>query len=162
MVDTDEVAISHLQRRKIEGRVLIAFIHALRERIGKNAAAEIVDETIRRLAIVDGARWAVTYGRTLGSLQRVVQELWSGGGGMQIEAVDQSESHFDFNVTRCGYAEFYKEQGLSDIGFQIHCKRDHAMVAGFNGEIELSRRQTIMQGAACCDFRFRKQPGRAD
>jgi hypothetical protein len=31
------------------------------------------------------------------------------------------------------------------------------MVAGFNGELELSRSQTIMEGAACCDFRFRKR-----
>jgi hypothetical protein len=77
---------------------------------------------------------------------------------MDIQVVGESEDHLEFNVTRCGYAEFYKELGLSELGFRVHCNRDHAMVVGFNSELELSRSQTIMQGATCCDFRFRKRP----
>jgi hypothetical protein len=34
------------------------------------------------------------------------------------------------------------------------------MLEGFNGEIELERTQTIMQGAPCCDFRYRRKPAR--
>jgi predicted ArsR family transcriptional regulator len=158
MVDTTEVAISHLQRRKIEGRVLIPFIQALRDKFGEDAAGEVVDETIRKLAAEDGASWAATYGRTTASMRRVAQELWAGGGGMDVQVIGESEDHLDFNVTRCGYAEFYKELGLADLGVRIHCNRDHAMVAGLNSELELSRRQTIMAGATCCDFRFRKRP----
>lgn len=157
MVDTNEVAISHLQRRKIEGRVLIPFIQALRDKFGESAAREVVDETIRNQATEDGARWAETYGRTTASLRKVAEQLWAGGGGMEIQIVGESEDHLDFNVTRCRYAEFYKELGLPDLGFRVQCNRDNAMVAGFNDELELSRSQTIMQGAACCDFRFRKR-----
>jgi predicted ArsR family transcriptional regulator len=158
MVDANEIAISHLQRRKIEGRVLIPFIQALRDKFGEKATREVVDETIRRLAAEDGARWAETYGQTTASLRAVAQDLWAGGGGMDVQLVGESDDHLDFNVTRCGYAEFYKALGLADLGFRIHCNRDHAMVAGFNSELELSRSQTIMEGAACCDFRFRKRP----
>ena len=71
--------------------------------------------------------------------------------------LSESDSHLDFNVTRCRYAEFYKELGLTDLGFQMHCGRDFAMVAGFNDGLELSRSQTIMEGGSCCDFRFRKR-----
>jgi L-2-amino-thiazoline-4-carboxylic acid hydrolase len=158
MADTTEVAISHLQRRKIEGRALIPFIQALRDKFGEDAAGEVVDETIRKFAAEDGASWAATYGRTTASMRRVAQELWAGGGGMDVQLIGESEDHLDFNVTRCGYAEFYKELGLSDLGFRIHCNRDHIMLVGFNGQIELSRSQTIMAGATCCDFRFRKRP----
>jgi predicted ArsR family transcriptional regulator len=158
MAETNEVAISHLQRRKIEGRVLIPFIQALRDKLGENAAREVVDATIRKFAAEDGAKWAATYGQTTSSLRKVAQELWAGGGSMDVEVVGESEDHLDFNVTRCGYAEFYKELGLSDLGFRVHCNRDHAMLVGFNGQIELSRSQTIMEGATCCDFRFRKRP----
>ena len=158
MVDTTEVAISHLQRRKIEGRVLIPFIQALRDKFGEHAAGEVVDETIRKLAAEDGARWAATYGRTTASMRTMAQELWAGGGGMDVQVIDESEDHLDFNVTRCGYAEFYKELGLADLGVRVHCNRDHAMLVGFNNELELSRSQTIMAGATCCDFRFRKRP----
>jgi L-2-amino-thiazoline-4-carboxylic acid hydrolase len=157
MVDANEVAISHLQRRKIEGRVLTPFIQVLRERFGQDAMQDVVDETIRRLAAEDGARWAATFGQTMASLRTVAEELWAGGGGMDVQVLDQSEDHLDFNITRCGYAEFYKELGLSDLGVRIQCGRDHAMLAGFNDKLELSRSQTIMEGAACCDFRFRKR-----
>jgi predicted ArsR family transcriptional regulator len=153
MAGTREVAISHLQRRKIEGRVLIPFLQTLREQLGENAMREVLDATIRKLAVDDGAAWAETYGRTTASLRTVAQELWAGG----VQVISESDEHLDFNVTRCQYAEFYKELGLSDIGYRVHCNRDHAMVVGFNGELDLSRSRTIMEGAACCDFRFRKK-----
>ena len=147
MVDTTEVTISHLQRRKIEGRMLIPFIQALRGKFGEAVASEVVDEIIRKLAAEDGASWAATYGRTTASMRRVAEELWEGGGGMDVQVIGESEDHLDFNVTRCGYAAFYKELGLADLGVRVHCNRDHAMVAGFNNELELSRSQTIMAGA---------------
>ena len=157
MAGTREVAISHLQRRKIEGRVLIPFLRTLREQLGENAMREVLDATIRKLAADDGAAWAETYGRTTASLRTVAQELWAGGAAMDVQVISESEDHLDFNVTRCQYAEFYNELGLSDIGYRVHCNRDHAMVVGFNGELDLSRSGTIMEGAACCDFRFRKK-----
>jgi predicted ArsR family transcriptional regulator len=157
MADTREVAISHLQRRKIEGRVLVPFIQTLKEKLGEDAMREVLDATIRKLATDDGAAWAESYGRTTASLRTVAEELWAGGGAMDVQVISESEDHLDFNVTRCQYAEFYKELGLSDIGYRVHCNRDHAMVVGFNGELELSRSQTILEGAACCDFRFRKK-----
>ena len=62
-----------------------------------------------------------------------------------------------FDVTRCRYAEFWQDMGLANIGYQVHCRRDFAMIHGFNPEIELTRTQTRMQGAGHCDFRFRKK-----
>jgi hypothetical protein len=129
----------------------------LREKLGESAVREVLDATIRKLAADDGAAWGQIYGRTMASLRTVAQELWAGGGAMDVQIISESDDHLDFNVTRCQYAEIYKELGLSDIGYRVHCNRDHAMVVGFNGELELSRSQTVMEGAACCDFRFRKR-----
>ncbi|MPZ32907.1 MAG: hypothetical protein GEV13_18275 [Rhodospirillales bacterium] len=155
-VMTDEIAISHLQRRKIEGRVFIPFIDACREKFGEGPTRELVAAAICSLATADGARWADMFGADIDGLRRVA-ELWAGGGGMEVEVIDQAVDHLDFNVTRCRYAEFYKELGLADLGSQIHCSRDHAMVEGFNDGLELTRSQTIMAGASCCDFRFRRK-----
>jgi L-2-amino-thiazoline-4-carboxylic acid hydrolase len=159
MTSDQEVPISHLQRRKIEGRVLIPLIQACREKFGEAAARELVAETIRRLAVNDGATWAAAEGSDLSSLRKVAVDVWAGGGSLDIHVVNQTDDRLDFNVTRCRYAEFYREMGLSDIGFLVHCNRDHAMIAGFNPEIELVRTQTRMEGASHCDFRFtRKAP----
>lgn len=154
---TDDITITHLERRKIEGRVLIPFIAACRERFGDGPTRELVADAIRSLAAGDGARWAETFGADIEGLRRVAEELWAGGGGMELEVVDQTADRLDFNVTRCRYAEFYQELGLADLGALIHCSRDHAMVEGFNDGLELSRSQTIMAGGTCCDFRFRRK-----
>jgi L-2-amino-thiazoline-4-carboxylic acid hydrolase-like protein len=157
MTDTSDLPISHLQRRKIEGRVLIPFVETLRQKLGDEVAGEILDATIRRLAVDDGQRWAETYGQGMEALKRVAEDVWAGGGAMDLQIKGQSEQHLDFDVTRCAYAEFYQALGLADIGYRIHCNRDHAMVTGFDEKLELSRSQTIMQGAAHCDFRYRSR-----
>jgi predicted ArsR family transcriptional regulator len=157
MTDQSEVAISHLQRRKIEGRVLIPFLQAVAEKFGEDAMHEVLDTTIRKVATDDGAAWAKTFGRSTASMRRVAEDVWAGGDAMDVRVMGEADDRLDFNVTRCGYAEFYKQLGLAELGYRIHCMRDHAAVAGFNDQLELSRSQTIMQGAACCDFRFRRK-----
>lgn len=120
-------------------QVLIPCVQTRREKLGENAMREVLDATIRKLAADDGAAWAETYGQTTASLRTVAQELWAGSGS-------ESDDHLDFNVTHCQCAEFYKELGLSDIGYRVHCNRDHAMVVGFDGELELSRRRHARSG----------------
>lgn len=153
----DEVPISHLQRRKIEGRVLMPFIEAYRKKFGDGPTRELVLATVRTLSAGEGARWAEVFGGDIDGLRRVAEEVWAGGVGMDVEVIDQTADRLDFDVTRCGYAEFYKELGLAELGYQIHCTRDFAMITGFNGDIRQERRQTIMEGAACCDFRFTRK-----
>jgi hypothetical protein len=158
MTREHEAPISHLQRRKIEGRVLIPFIEACREQFGEAATRDLVVATILRLAAREGEQWAERFGGGLAALKRVAEDVWAGGGGMDIEMIQQTDDRLDFNVTRCGYAAFYQELGRADIGALVHCSRDHAMAAAFDPSIELVRTGTIMEGKPCCDFRFRKRP----
>ncbi len=157
MTAEQEIPISHLQRRKIEGRVLIPFIEACRERLGDAVAHELVAATIRRLAAADGARWAETFGTSIAGLRKVAEDVWAGGGSLAVDVTAETADRLEFNVTRCRYAEFYQELGLADLGALIHCSRDHAMIAGFNDGLELERTQTLMGGASHCDFRFRRK-----
>jgi hypothetical protein len=156
---TDEISIDHLQKRKIEARVLIPFVAACREKFGDGPTRELIAATIHGLAAGEGAGWAARFGGDMAGLRALVETVWgqAGGGGLEIEIVGQTADRLDFNVTRCRYAEFYQELGLADLGTQIHCARDHAMVSGFNDDFELSRSGTIMAGAGCCDFRFRRK-----
>jgi hypothetical protein len=55
---SDEIAIGHLQKRKIEARVLIPFIAACREKFGDGPTGEAVAATVRVLAVEEGAKWA--------------------------------------------------------------------------------------------------------
>jgi len=58
-------------------------------------------------------------------------------------------------VTRCRFAEMYRGMGASDLGFLLSCSRDFSLSEGYSDALHLERTQTIMQGAAFCDFRYR-------
>jgi hypothetical protein len=148
--------ITHLERRRIEAGVLIPMLQAFQRALGKERANEIAREVIAELARQDGERWAQQYGNDLPALQ-AVSGVWSAGGSLEIEPLEQSAGRLHFNVTRCRYAELYQDLGLPELGYLFHCNRDFAMVKGFNPGIELERTQTIMQGAHHCDFRFRSK-----
>jgi hypothetical protein len=62
---------------------------------------------------------------------------------------------FEFNVTRCRFAEMYRSLGLADLGPILSCSRDGRMIDGFNPAIGFTRTQTLMEGATHCDFRYR-------
>jgi hypothetical protein len=153
----DEIAIPHLQKRKIEARALLPFVTACREKFGAAATAEVVADAINATAAKEGVQWAERFGGNIAGLRKLAETVWGSGGGLDLEVVDETADHLAFNVTRCRYAEFYKELGLQDLGTLMHCNRDRAMVTGFNAEIALERSQTIMQGGSCCDFRFRRK-----
>ena len=145
--------ITHLERRKIEGGVLIPMVQAFQHAIGKDRANEIAREVIIELARRDGERWAQRFGDDLAAMEKV-SGVWGGGGSLEIHQLEKSTGKLDFNVTRCQYAEFYKELGLPELGYLFHCNRDFAMVEGFSSHLTLERTQTIMEGASHCDFRF--------
>lgn len=154
---TDEIAISHLQKRKIEARALIPFIRACREKFGDGLTGEVLAAAIESWAADEGAKWAERFGSDIAGLRNLAETVWAGTGGLDLEIVDQTGDRLAFNVTRCRYAEFFRELGLQDLGVLIHCSGDRAMVTGFADDIELERSQTIMQGGSCCDFRFRRR-----
>jgi hypothetical protein len=148
--------LTHLERRKIEGGVLIPMVQAFQRALGKDRANEIAREVIVELARQDGERWAQQFGNDLPAMRKV-SGVWAGGGSLEIKTLEATDARLDFNVTRCGYAEFYKELGLPELGYLFHCNRDFAMVEGFSPDLRLERTQTVMQGASHCDFRFTRK-----
>ena len=45
--------------------------------------------------------------------------------------------------------------GLGKIGHLLSCNRDGTFCQGYDPNITLERKQTIMEGASCCTFRYR-------
>ena len=82
------------------------------------------------------------------------QSLWKLGGAMEMEVKEQTETSYVFNVTRCKYAEMYRDMGLGEIGHLLSCQRDATFCEGYDKRMRLKRTQTIMQGASHCDFQY--------
>jgi hypothetical protein len=65
-------------------------------------------------------------------------------------------------VTRCRYAELYHALGIPELGTLLSCNRDYALIEGFNPDVDLTRTQTIMEGATYCDFRYRRRAAQSE
>ena len=147
--------ISHLQLREIQAPIAACLIKEFAKTVGFEKALEMATVAIRSDALPAGKRMAEELGsNTLKDLARLVRELWSKDDAMTVEFLVETEQNLHFNVTHCEYAELYRKLGILELGYCLSCSRDDPFVKGFNSQIQLVRTQTIMQGAAYCDFRF--------
>ena len=81
-------------------------------------------------------------------------ERWTRGGALEIEVPEASDERFDFNVTRCRYAEMYREMGPGGIGHLLSCNRDApSSKASIRGSGWSAPRRSW--AAPCCTFRYR-------
>lgn len=148
--------IGVLKRREIEARIIGPIVEALAKEFDRERVLAIVAETIINVARKQGAERAAAMGDdSLVAFSNSAGD-WRKGNALEIEILEQSEDRYDYNVTRCRYAEMYQSLGLAELGAVLSCNRDYSLVEGFNPEIKLERQQTIMQGAPCCTFRYSK------
>ncbi len=146
-------AVPILTRREIEARVLGPLIKAFMGRFGKEETLGILRPMIEEQAEQSGRDAAgQAGGRSLAHYARAM-ESWSAGDALDEERLELTDKTFRWNVTRCAYAEMYRELGLADLGFELSCTRDYAMLRGFNPKMKLDRTKTIMQGDKICDFK---------
>jgi hypothetical protein len=144
-----------LQQREIEANVIAPLLRAFAAEVGEECAREIVAGVIRELAKQGGcAAAAAVGGNDLAHLKEVV-DRWRGGGALELTVLRDDAGAFEFNVTRCRYAELYHRLGLAELGAILSCNRDAAMIEGFNPGIAFERTQTILGGASHCNFRYR-------
>jgi hypothetical protein len=144
-----------LERREIEAKIVGPLIRAFARELGAERTLEIVRRAISVLAQESGAELARELGEATLSGFAQALDRWREGDALEIDILEQSADRLWFNVTRCRFAELYRALGLADLGASLSCQRDVALIEGFNPEIALTRTQTIMEGAAYCDFRFR-------
>jgi hypothetical protein len=153
---TEELGV--LARRRIEAEIIAPIYDEMQKAIGEAKAREILGAAIRRAAIAAGAEMArrAPGGASLEGFKAVLP-LWTQDDALAIDVVRDEPGAFDFNVTRCRYAETYRAMGLGAIGDLLSCDRDGAFCEGFSPTLALTRTQTIMGGASHCDFRYRQQ-----
>ncbi len=153
MSDTQTMAM--LERRRIEAAILKHVYDTLKGSQGIDVAQKTIAEAVRQAAMEQARQLAAAAGGTT-SLQTFIarQEPWLRGDALTIEVVEKAEGRYRYNVTRCKYAEMYRDMGLGEIGHLLSCQRDGTFCEGYDDRIKLKRTQTIMQGASHCDFDY--------
>ena len=104
-----------------------------------------------------GSAGSAAHGGGLASLKKNCVEKFTEGGALTVTPRRDDEECCAFDVTRCKFAELYKELGCADLGAVLSCERDAAFLEGFDESLELIRSETLMEGGSRCDFCYRKR-----
>jgi L-2-amino-thiazoline-4-carboxylic acid hydrolase len=155
-VELNEIGV--LKRREIEARLLAPIVDALGDRFGRPEVLEVIRNVVTEIARRQGRELATRLGRNDLQAYGKSVEPWSRNDALQLHILDENESVLNFDVTKCRYAELYRSLGIEELGSILSCGRDATFIEGFNGEISLERKHTILQGSSACDFRFSKRP----
>lgn len=147
--------ISQLERRMIQAPIAACLIREYAREMGQEKAIEIAASAIRADAAQAGKIIAGKLGgNSIKAMGQVVRDIWGQNGAITVQITEETEKTLCFNVTRCRYAEYYKEASMLELGYCLSCSRDEAFTQGFNDAMTLTRTHTIMEGYTVCDFRF--------
>jgi hypothetical protein len=147
--------ISLIEQVKIQAQVLVPLVKTLQAELGEERANAIVRKALGDLYRKYGEKWWRTQEvGNLGEKMASAFDMFAAGGALDYEVVKQAPDVFEVNVTKCRYAKFYNEISASELGFLLTCGADFAMTEGFGTSVQLTRTQTIMQGASHSDFQY--------
>jgi L-2-amino-thiazoline-4-carboxylic acid hydrolase len=151
------LTISVLEQARIQAQLLIPLIKALRAELGEGRANALVRNALGEVFRHYGEEfWRAKNETNLGKAIASAFRTYARDDALEYRVNEQSQDAFEIDVTRCRYAEFYKALGEPELGFLLVCSADFTTAEGFGGDVELTRTQTIMQGASHCDFRYRR------
>ena len=151
------MTISVLEQARIQAQLLIPLIKALRAELGEGRANALVRNALGEVFRRYGEEfWRAKNETNLGKAIASAFRTYARDDALEYRVNEQSQDAFEIDVTRCRYAEFYKALGEPELGFLLVCSADFTTAEGFGGDVELTRTQTIMQGASHCDFRYRR------
>jgi L-2-amino-thiazoline-4-carboxylic acid hydrolase-like protein len=152
------MSVSVIQQAKIQAQVLVPLVKALQAELGEDRANALVRKALGDIYRRYGEEfWRQTKNKkNLGTAMASALTTFAREDALDYKVIEQSQDAFEFDVTGCRYAEFYKELGEPELGFLLVCSSDFPMAEGFGPDIKFARTQTIMQGASHCDFRYKR------
>ena len=147
--------IPFIEQVKIQAQMLVPLVKTLRAELGEEQANALIRKALGEYFHKFGHDWWQQLGpSTLREKMDTAWKAFSSGDALDYEVLKKTPEAYEVNVTGCRYAKFYKELGEPELGFLFVCSQDFPMTEGFGPDIQLTRTQTIMQGASHCDFRY--------
>ena len=152
--------ISLMDKTRIQAQVLVPVLRALRSELGKDKADAVVKRALRdwskRLFAAIGDSVEGRPKRKWAAMHNALAEVTEKEVTVAMQRQDKEALEFD--VTQCGFADFFRALGEPELGALLICDTDFDIAAAGHGEVSLTREQTLMKGAPSCTFRYRFAP----
>lgn len=156
MSNDNEKMIPLFDEVKLQAQILVPVMNELRAELGKEKADELISKAIRPyVRSVYHKIGERKTGEPLEKWEKVWDEIRPRiGDNVEREFIRNDDSARDYNVKRCKFAEFFNEIGEPELGTMLMCDFDYYIAEIGAPVVELTRTQTIMEGADHCDFRY--------
>ena len=146
------MALTALERTRIQMEYVVPLIKDLQAILGEDVVNNALDERNRRNTEAN---------QTSGDKADFTRmadgaKMFAAGDALDYEVIASDNDSFDMDVHRCGYTLLMEELGGRDFGHLLVCNTDFPAAARLG--MTLTRTQTQMQGAAFCNFRYRRAP----
>lgn len=141
------------ERLTVQMQYVVPLIRDLQQILGEDVINDALAERLRRQ--FNAAQQAPSKVADMRRMEKDT-ERFAAGGALDVDILEATDEKFDMNVTRCRYMEMMEALGARDIGHLLICNQDFSAAERLG--MTLERTQTKMQGAAFCDFRYRKKP----
>src|SRR5664279_1113440 len=152
--------LSLLEKTQIQAQVLVPVMRALRDELGREKADALVRDALRDWS---KALFADVGNDIEGSPKRKWATMQSALADftekeVTFDLLRQDKGTYEFDVTSCRFAQFFRALGEPELGALLVCATDVDIVDAAGGEVNFERTQTLMQGAPCCTFRYKFEP----
>ena len=152
--------ITMLDKVKIQAQVLMPVMRALRAELGRDKADALVKGALRDWSKglfaeigkdIEGSPY-----RKFATMNTALADVTMQEVSFDMHRRDKQALEFD--ITSCRFAEFFRALGEPELGALLICHVDADIADAGGDEVNFSRTQTLMQGASCCNFRYKFEP----
>jgi hypothetical protein len=152
-------AISKMDELKAEAQVLIPVLQAARAELGEERANSLILGALRAWC---RERFKQIGAHILGTPKEKWDTIKKLDGArtrrhdLEFKILKWEPEAIEYDVSRCIYADFFRELGEPELGAVLICDADVYLVDQVTGpEVEYTRTQSIMEGGSFCDIRWR-------
>ena len=145
---------------KSQTELLVPLLKHLREELGEERANDLVYPVLRKymknwvagFASRDSVNPIENFYKTSERLEETFE------GDVDYNTLQHDDRHYDLDVTRCSYAELFRELGEPELGAILVCEADNHIANLSAPAVRMSRADTLMKGGSHCPFRYRFEP----
>ena len=147
---SDAKQLTQFERRRVQMEYVVPLIRDLQRLLGETTVNEAL---AKRLELEPGE--GAPGEKADFSLMETGTRQFAAGDALRYEILASDQDSFAMDVKQCAYARMMEELDARDIGHLLLCNNDFRAAAAIG--MELARSETIMQGGARCDFRYRRR-----
>ncbi len=149
------MSASQLELLIAQAQIVLPLIKEFEATLGREKARESGQKAMEKFYVAIGQEIKELYPGNAIEQTAALTPYFAADNALEYEEIRKTSDTYEYRVTTCRYADYYKDLGETELGYIFVCAGDFSLAEGMSPDIELSRPDTIMQGADHCHFYYK-------